>query len=72
MDHNEIHIYDDFLEPVTSFLQRHSLLIIKEEEKKRFSKEYYEIPKQLEDIDQFKKNNNKDFFTQFVRKMFGV
>lgn len=28
MDHNEIHIYDDFLEPVTSFLQRHNLLEI--------------------------------------------
>lgn len=72
MDHNEIHIYDDFLEPVTAFLQRHSLLSLKEEKKKEFNEKVFEIPKDLEDFDKFKKSNNKDPFTQLIRKMFGV
>lgn len=72
MDHNEIHIYDDFLEPVTSFLQRHSLLALKTELKKEFNEDVYETPKQLEDMDKFKKDNNNDVFTKLIRKLFGV
>mmetsp|Transcript_22799 Transcript_22799/g.23745 ORF Transcript_22799/g.23745 Transcript_22799/m.23745 type:complete len:301 (+) Transcript_22799:2-904(+) len=72
MDHNEIHIYDDFLEPVTSFLQRQSLLQLKEEKKIGFEKNVFEIPKKLEDMDSFKKNNNNDSVTKFIRKIFGV
>ena len=73
MDHNEIHIYDDFLEPVTSFLQRHSLLHLKEDKKKVFDSKIFEIPKHLEDLESFKKGNtNKDVFSQLLRKMFGV
>jgi fermentation-respiration switch protein FrsA (DUF1100 family) len=72
MDHNEIHIYDDFLEPVTSFLQRHSLLTIKTENKIEFNEDVYETPKQLEDLEKFKKDNNNDVFTKLVRKLFGV
>lgn len=72
MDHNEIHIYDDFLEPVTSFLQRHGLLVKDNKEKIVFNKEIFEIPKKLEDFDSFKKNNGKDVVTQLIRKMFGV
>ena len=68
----EIHIYDDFLEPLTSFLQRHSLLTLKEDKKIKFDKELFETPKQLEDIDKFKKSSNQDYLTQFIRKMFNI
>lgn len=72
MDHNEISIYDDFLEPVTSFLQRHFLLNVKDEKKKVFDKKYYEIPTELKNLDDFKKNHSQDSFTKLVRRVFGV
>lgn len=73
MDHNEINVIDDFIEPLTSFLQRNDMLnkIDENEEKLFFSKEVFDVPKHLDDLESFKKSNN-DYFTNFIRNLFGV
>jgi len=65
MDHNEINVYDDFLEPLTTFLQRYNLIEVSKEEKRiSLPEEIFLIPSTL-DVKQ-----NKDFVTSFVRKYF--
>ncbi len=67
MDHNEIHIYDDFLEPLTTFLQRHKLLQSDKDEKKiEFNKDLYKIPETN------KVEMKKDLLTHLARKFFSV
>ena len=67
MDHNEIHIYDDFLEPLTTFLQRHKLLHSEKDDKKiEFSKDLYKIPETS------KVETKKDLLTHLARKFFSV
>lgn len=84
MDHNEIHIYDDFLEPVTTFLQRNNLMTngykdnkdnkdFKEEKKIVIDEKYFEIPEELGGTSGSNNNSsNKDFVTKFVRKFFNI
>ena len=67
MDHNEINIYDDFLEPLTTFLQRHSLLMNSDSDRKHLPKELFDIPVKFQVM-----KKNKDLMTSVVRKYFNV
>lgn len=72
MDHNEINIYDDFLEPLSCFLQRHSLLKMKEEEKKLVDKSLFDLPDYLKDWGEYKKKKDKDYISLYLRRMFKI
>jgi fermentation-respiration switch protein FrsA (DUF1100 family) len=71
MDHNEFNLYEDFLEPITNFLKRHSLLNISSSNKITFAKELFEIPDYVTDPsnDSIKK---KDMMSKFLRKMLKI
>jgi fermentation-respiration switch protein FrsA (DUF1100 family) len=70
MDHNEIHLYEDFLEPLTTFLQRHDLVTVNKEERIHFTKELFEIPKSLKEGKVNEKN--KDVVTSIIRKFLNI
>lgn len=70
MDHNEIQVYDDFLEPLTCFLNRFCLLDFHDDDgdsqvKVRFPKEVFIVPDCFESG-----KENKDFVSSFVRMCF--
>ncbi len=70
MDHNEFNIYDDFFDPLCSFLKRHSLVSFgKTEIKVTIPRSLYEIP------DYYDLKNElpgKDFVTHFIRKVLKI
>jgi acetyl esterase/lipase len=69
MNHNDVHIYDDFLEPITSFLKRHHMLNYKKE-KINIDEKYFEFPDYLknkgDDL------NNNDMVSNLVRKLLNI
>ena len=69
MNHNDLQIYEDFLEPIESFLKRHNLLNYKEKEI-IIDKKFFEIPDYLENKDQG--INNNDWVSSMVRKMLNI
>lgn len=70
MDHNEFNVYEDFLEPITNFLKRHSLLYFNTESKKiELKQEYFDIPEYMMDPDNIKK---KDVMSKMLRKLLKI
>jgi fermentation-respiration switch protein FrsA (DUF1100 family) len=69
MDHNDFNLYDDFLEPIHSFLKRHNLL---NSATKRIEilKELYEVPEYMSDP-KFT-SSNKDLFSNLIRKFLKI
>jgi hypothetical protein len=66
MDHNEIQVYDDFLEPLTCFLNRFCLLDFDDSQGKVcFPKEVFIVPECFESG-----KENKDYVSSFVRRCF--
>lgn len=66
MDHNEIQVYDDFLEPLTCFLNRFCLLDFDDcQGKVCFPKEVFIVPECFESG-----KENKDYVSSFVRRCF--
>ena len=69
MNHNDVHLYDDFFEPIQSFLKRHNMLNYKEKEI-NIAQKFFEIPDYLENKDQ--NINNNDWVSSLVRKMLNI
>ena len=69
MNHNDVHIYENFFEQIQNFLKRHNMLNYKEKEI-NFDKKYFEIPDYLENKDQ--KINNNDLMSSLVRKLLNI
>ena len=68
MNHNDVHIYDDFLEPITSFLKRHHMLNYKKE-KVQIDEKYFEFPDYLiNKVDL----SNYDMVSNLVRKLLNI
>lgn len=68
MSHNEMQIYEDFLEPITNFLKRFNLLSPIEGDFKVDIK-YMEMPGYLQDRT---KLSNKDKTSEFIRKFLKI
>lgn len=69
MNHNDVHIYDDFLEPITNFLKSHQMLNIKTDQKIIIPEDYYLLPDYLKDRNSL---SNKDYTSQIVRKVLKI
>ena len=70
MDHNEFNVYEDFLEPITNFLKRHSLLYFNNDYKKiEYKIEYFETPEYMTDPENLKK---KDVMSKILRKFLKI
>jgi esterase/lipase len=68
MNHNDVHIYDDFLEPITTFLKRHHMTNYKKE-KINIDEKYFELPEYLKNKGDL---SNKDFVSNLVRKILNI
>ena len=68
MNHNDVHIYDDFLEPITSFLKRHHMLNYKKE-KVNIDQKYFEFPEYLKNKGDL---SNNDMVSNLVRKLLNI
>ena len=69
MNHNDLRLYDDFFEPIQSFLKRHNMLNYKEKQI-NIDKKFFEIPDYLENKNQ--SINNDDWVSSLVRKMLNI
>ena len=69
MNHNDVHIYEDFFEPIQNFLKRHNMLNYKEKQI-NIDKKFFEIPDYLENKNQ--NINNDDWVSSLVRKMLNI
>ena len=69
MDHNEFNLYEDFLEPITNFLKRHSLLTQVGNKSIEINDIFFEIPDYMNDPDNLKK---KDMMSKVIRKMLKI
>lgn len=67
MNHNEVHVYDEFLEPISSFLKRHNLLTGDNSEM-NISADYFKIPPYLEE----NKLSNRDRVSELIRKFLKI
>jgi acetyl esterase/lipase len=68
MNHNDVQIYDDFLEPISSFLKRHHMLNYKKE-KVNIDQKFFELPDYLKDKGDL---SNNDMVSNFVRKLLKI
>ena len=68
MNHNDVQIYDDFLEPISSFLKRHHMLNYKKE-KVNIDHKFFELPDYLKDKGDL---SNNDMVSNFVRKLLKI
>ena len=68
MNHNNIHIYDDFLEPITNFLERYHLLI-HNKNKIYIDEKYFELPEYLNPGNEL---SNNDLTSRFVRMILNI
>ena len=66
MDHNNFDMIEDFIEPVSSFLYRHNLLISNTDDKKsiKLSEELFQIPEYIG------KSNRNEYVTKMLIKWF--
>ena len=62
MDHNNFNIYEDFLEPILSFLKRHDLIIVDEENEFSFPKDAFITPDSI-----LNEGKQKDKVSQMLR-----
>lgn len=63
MNHNDVHIYDDFLEPISNFLKTHNL-IVHDNEEIDIDLKYFQPPEYLSRGEL----SNKDGTSDFIRK----
>lgn len=71
MDHNEFDLYEDYLDPISKFLKRHSLFTHSYKNKILFDSKLYEIPDYL--IDPNNENiRKKDHLSRFMRKLLKI
>lgn len=68
MNHNDVHLYDDFLEPITSFLKRHHMMNSKKTQIK-IDESFKELPEYLKNKGEL---SNKDMTSQLVRKILNI
>jgi len=68
MDHNDVNIYEDFLDPIQSFLQRNQILSHKKESI-NIDKKYFEIPDYLKNKGDL---SNNDVISNLVRKLIKI
>ena len=68
MNHNDVHIYDDFLEPISSFLKRHHMLNNKNN-KIKIDDKFFETPDYLKNRGEL---SNEDMTSQIVRKILNI
>lgn len=67
MNHNEVSLYEDFLEPITNFLKRHNLLVSDSSELK-IDLSYFQTPEYL-----LKGNlSNRDKTSELIRKFLKI
>ena len=69
MNHNDVNIYEDFLEPINNSLRRHNMLNYKEKEI-NIDKKFFEIPDYLLNKDE--NYDNSDWLSSLVRKMLSI
>ena len=67
MNHNDVHIYNDFLEPISRFLKNHNLVNVDKGEI-FIDKKLFEIPEYLLSGEW----NNMDKTSEFVRKLLKI
>ncbi len=67
MNHNDVHIYDDFLEPISKFLKNHNLVNVDKGEI-YIDEKLFEIPEYLLKGEW----NNMDKTSEFVRKLLKI
>ena len=67
MNHNEVLLYDDFLEPITTFLKRHNLLVSDNSEM-MMSIDNFQTPEYLLTGNL----SNMDKFSEFIRKVLKI
>ena len=67
MNHNEVLLYDDFLEPITNFLKRHNLLVSDNSEM-MMSIDNFQTPEYLLTGNL----SNMDKFSEFIRKVLKI
>jgi len=77
MNHNEFNIYDDFLEPIHTFLKRYNFIQPNTNEKKvSLPSKVFEIPdiyfKYIRDTKGSKCNQNNDFISHYIRKLLKI
>jgi len=74
MDHNDFNIYDDFLEPILTFLKRHNLLTaINEEKHITIPSEVFEIPEYLVNTEkETTSSKKKDYISHYLRKFLKI
>jgi fermentation-respiration switch protein FrsA (DUF1100 family) len=70
MDHNEFNLYEDFHDPIQSFLKRHNLLNITNSNKIEINKELFETPEYM--LDPNFTSSNKDVFSNILRKFLKI
>ena len=68
MNHNDVHIYDDFFEPISSFLKRHHMLNNKNN-KIKIDDKFFETPEYLKNRGDL---SNEDMTSQIVRKILNI
>lgn len=72
MTHNQIHVFEDFLEPIRNFLKRYNLINKNKNVKKdriKIDRKYFTVP---EYILMGKHCSNGDTTSDFVRKIIGI
>lgn len=69
MDHNEFNLYEDFLEPISSFYKRHNLLNESKSKSISFPKEVFDLPEYISKDKNIKQN---DFLSKFIRKIMKI
>jgi len=69
MDHNEFNLYEDFLEPISSFFKRHNLLNDTNTDPVTIPKDLFEVPNYMTDNENIK---NKDVISKFLRKLMKI
>ena len=70
MDHNEFNIYDDFLEPIMSFLKRQNLNLSSCKIMITIPSELYSIPHYLQEASESLKQT--DYVSSFLRKILKI
>lgn len=70
MDHNDFNVYDDFLEPIMSFLKRHNLSSSSNNKTVTIPSELFSIPIYMQETTE--KLKNTDYVSSFIRKLLKI
>lgn len=67
MNHNEVRVYEDFLDPITNFLKRHNLLAT-DQSQIDINQDYFQVPEYLHN----EELSNQDGVSEFIRKFLKI